>query len=419
MTDQQQLADEFRCPGQKSTISRAVHLGRLARFYPACRGCPRRDETGTLSARQVKRLQQTQRRAEPRVLFDDEGAAGVYLNELDPPRAEKMAAALGVYLRRKQSEAPNPPEVVITGDGRPLTPEMVAAVAEGLRWAGCPVVDVGAATAACVAFAIEHLGADGGILIGNPTGEVQTVGLKFWAGGAKPLSAEGPLDDVRRIAESGADRPTRKYGTLRRFQAEIPYLAGLAQYFHALRPLRFVLDTTSLPLVDYLEKLIEPVACRVIRCRVKFEGLADQIRTDEAHFAARIDDDAQRCRLVDDCGRAVSGELFSLLVARHLLTERPGESVVLEEETPAEIAREIGRIGGRVVLSNSRRARMDQTMRAGRAILGAGPSGRFWYRSDDGHASADALMTLTCLLRLLSRSDRPLSQVLDVEQATL
>ena len=48
----------YRCPGQQHPISRAVHLGRLAAFYPACRQCSHRDDTGTLSPRQVEQLQE-------------------------------------------------------------------------------------------------------------------------------------------------------------------------------------------------------------------------------------------------------------------------------------------------------------------------------------------------------------------------
>ena len=57
-------------------------------------------------------------------------------------------------------------------------------------------------------------------------------------------------------------------------------------------------------------------------------------------------------------------------------------------------------------------------MREHGAILGGGLSGRFWYT---GHAAGlplpDALMTVTLLLELLSRTDDPLSVVLDREAA--
>jgi phosphomannomutase len=57
-------------------------------------------------------------------------------------------------------------------------------------------------------------------------------------------------------------------------------------------------------------------------------------------------------------------------------------------------------------------------MRQHGAILGGGPSGRFWHT---GYAAGlplpDALMTVTLLLELLSRTDDPLSAVLDREAA--
>ena len=416
-TKQDETAAEYRCPGERSAVSQAVHLGRLARFYPPCRRCAHRDDTATLSAGLLKRLAQTRRRAEPGPVFDDEGAAGVYLNELDAPTAGQMAAALGACLRREFVGAAEPPVAIIAGDGRPLTAEAVAAVGEGLRWSGCHVVDIGPATAGCASFAIDRLAASGGILVGNPTNRVQTIGLKFWAEGARPLSAGGGLDAVRRVFHVGASRPTRKYGSLRRFQAEAPYLAGLAEHYHALRPLRLVLDTNCPPVAGYLRKLTGPVACRVIPCRTAPDRLADQVRADGVHFAARIDDDGQRCRLVDERGREVSNQRFFLLLARHLLSEQPDRPIVVEDGTSADVVREIRRLGGRVIGCDPRRAEMDRAVRRSGAILGGGPSGRFWHRREGDHRSPDALVTLTLLLRILSQSDHRLSEVLDAEQS--
>jgi len=414
-TKQDERAAEYRCPGERSAISRAVHLGRLARFYPTCRRCADRDDTATLSPRLRKRLAETRRRAEPRLAFDDEGAVGVYLNELDAATAGQMAAALGVCLRRELPDAVEPPVVVIAGDGRPLTAEVVAAVGGRLRWSGCQVVDIGPATAGCAAFAIDRLAASGGVLVGNPTSRVHTVGLKFWAGGARPLSAGGGLEAVRAVYESGGSRPTRKYGSLRRFQAATAYLAGLAEHYHALRPLRFILDTNCPPVAGHLRELTGPVACRVVPCRTAPDRLADQVRGDGVHFAVRIDDDGQRCRLMDERGREVSNQRFFLLLARHRLSEQPDRSIVVEDGTSAEVVREIRRLGGRVIGCDPRRAEMDRAIRRSGAILGGGPSGRFWHRREGDHCSPDALVTLTLLLRILSQSDRRLSEVLDAE----
>lgn len=400
---------EYRCPGQADPIGRAVHLGRLAAFYPACRQCPHRDDVGPISSRQRKRLAQAQRWAKPGPLFGEEGLAGVCWNDFGPADARRVAAAFGVWLRDQRPKTAVPAPVVIAGDGRPRGCELIAAAAEGLAWSGWSVVDIGAASAACVAFAVEHLAAAGGLLLGNPDGQAHTTGMKFWAERGRPLSAGGPLEAIQALCARGTDRPTRKSGSLARCQAEPLYLAVLQPHFHALRPLRFLLESTSGPLVGCLQKLLGEVACQVILGRVTPDRLTPPVPQDALHFAARIDDDGERCRLWDESGRPVAPERLLLLLAR----QPSVRAVVLEETAARALVGEIRASGARVHWSDPRRAAMHRAMQEQRAFLGGGPSGRFWHGDAEDHAAADALMTLTLLLGLLSQSDRPLSEVLD------
>ena len=431
---------EYRCPGEDRPISRAVHLGRLARFYPACRQCPFREDTGSLSPRHVRRLAETRHRAERHSPLFDEGAAGVYLNELGPDEVRRMAAALGVLLRtdaetsvafRSAKEAVShasspvaPPDhatfaerkatvVVIAGDGRPLAAELVAAAAEGLRWAGCGVVDVGQATSPCVASAIARLEAAGGVLVGNPSARPEIVGLKFWGREARPLSAGGPLERLRRLFEAGIDRPARRFGPLRRWQAQGPYLADLSGYYHALRPLRLVLRGACPPALGYLEKLTAEVACEVVPCPAPADRLREEVRRRGAHLGVILGDDGETAGVVDELGRRVGHERLLVLVAGHLLAERPGGVVVLEEAASPGVAGQIAALGARVETSECSRAAMDRAMRRHEALLGGGPSGRTWHRVGEGPPLPDGLRTISLLLRILSRSDRGLSVVLD------
>ncbi len=369
---------EYRCPGQDYPISRAVHLARMAGFYPGCRACRHGTDTGELSRRVVRRVEETRAKARENAgktsLFFDEGAAGAYLNEIGPSQARRMAAALGVVLRdTREQEVVESPVAIVAGDGRPFVPELVAAVAEGLRWSGCHVVDIGQASAGCAAFALGHFQADGGILVGNPGRRPQTVGLKFWGGQGMPLSTgEGSpsLDGVRRIYEAGPHRPCRKYGSLRRLQVEDAYLATLADHYHALRPLRLLLDCGCRPLVEYLRRLTEPLACEIIRHPVAGdranEAVIEQaVREKGTHLAVSIDGNGETCRLFDERGEEVEAQRLAELIGRHL-----------------------------------------------EAQIDDGTGGRFRYGAD-GVLLPDALLTVTLLLEILSQSDRPLSCVLD------
>jgi phosphomannomutase len=419
----------YLCPGQQHPISRAVHLSRLAAFYAPCRQCHHRDDTGTLSARQVEQLAETNQRHEPRSLFHDEGAGGVYLNDLTPAAARDIAAAFGMVIRNEerksetaaqlslQQASSSNPFMILAGDGRPISAEITAAVGEGLRWSGCDVVDVGLATTASLAFAMHQLQAAGGVLVGNSGAEPRLVNLQFWAAGSQPISAGKTLDSIAQLYHAGVNRPARKYGSLCRQQTDAAYLVEMANYFHALRPLRVIVDSASGPLLNQLKKLAGAVACQIIPSRVTQHDLLSQIRSDAAHFAVCIDGDGEKCRALDEQGRVMPAERLLLLLAHRMLQlepQRAGQTptIVLEESTSSEIVRQIEQRGGRAVFSSALRASMAAAMREHNAILGGGPSGRVWH-TGAGLPLPDALMTITRLLIALSRSDAPLSVVLD------
>ena len=220
---------------------------------------------------------------------------------------------------------------------------------------------------------------------------------------------------MRRLYDGHLDRPTRSAGYLRRWQAEGLYLAGLEPYYHALRPLRFLVDSSSVPFVGYVEKLIRAVGCQMIRRGAAGSCLAEQIRQDRAHFALLVEDDAERCLLVDEQARPVHPERFLVLVAASLAQvdqAHCGSVVLLETESSERTIQALRSLGYEVATSSACRAEMHQAMHRHGAVLGGGPSGRLWHRRDN-LIVADALVSLTLLLRLLSQSDRPVSEVLD------
>jgi hypothetical protein len=366
----------------------------------------------------VKQLVEVRSRGMPASLFDEEGVAGVYLNHLTPAAAEKIAAAFAVVVASRVCDSPGHGEqarlsFVLASDGRPLTAGLVAAAGEGLRWAGCEVIDIGPATSACLARAIDRLQATGGALVGqafqpdHPVPRSRTrAGMKFWAPGPKPLSRGGLLDEIEKLYHAGVARPTRTYGPSRRYQADDSYLADLAPHYHALRPLRVVLDCDSVPFVRYLEQLTRTVACRIIPYRGAPDQLSDHLAAERVHFAARVEDDAEVCQLFDEQGRAVPPERLLPLLRSFVMPALAGcsDTERAEARTANTIAREQS--------ASSSRAEAERAMRGRGAAIGGGVSGRLWHMVG-GVPVADALRTLTLLLVLLSRSDRPFSAVLD------
>ncbi len=191
----------YRCPGEMYEISRSVHLGRLASFYPACGDCQHRTDTASFSGRRARLISELQchsRRANP--TFDAEGLSGVFLNEIGPDAARRVGQALGICLAQmataatESSLSPEPgidaaPRVLIAHDGRPSTAELAAAAADGLRWANSTTIDLGAATSPGLVLAAEREQTDAAVLVGNPSGEPQHVGITFWTAFGEPMSS--------------------------------------------------------------------------------------------------------------------------------------------------------------------------------------------------------------------------------------
>jgi hypothetical protein len=215
------------------------------------------------------------------------------------------------------------------------------------------------------------------------------------------------MESLQLAYEAGSDRPARIFGPLRRFPAREPYLAGIAPYYHALRPLRFVLDSACAPLTECLTKLTSLVACEVLPRRTTRDALSEQVRDDRAHFAACVDGDGETCHFLDERGHAVSTEHMAMLVGRHLAAYDP-------RRTQCHCVSD-GR--SETAAYKSSRAAMFAAMRQEKVTFGDGGDGRFWYATG-GLPLPDALTTISLLLVILSRSDRPFSEVLDREAAS-
>ncbi|NUQ62469.1 MAG: hypothetical protein HUU20_08270 [Pirellulales bacterium] len=380
---------EYCCPGDGRPISRAVHLGRLARFYPACRRCEHRVDSGPISARRLRRIREAERRGLPCSPFCGEAVSGVLWNELTPDLARKAAAALGMWLR-EQGTVGDAPATLVGSDGRALATELVAAVSDGLRWAGCHLIEIGPATAPATAAALGRMDCDGGILVGNPAGEKATVGFRFWGQGGRPLSSPGSLEEIRRILESGPSRPTRRYGAARRLPIDAVYLEPMGELYHALRPLRLVLDCTSPAILSYVDTLMAATACEWSLCECRPGQLGSKVVGERAHLGIRLEEDGERCQVVDERGRDVSPERVAVLVAR-----------------------ELGSTAACMRLDTADRENAYQLLRTCDAALAMDTAGRLWHRSGERLWAPDALMTLTLLLKQLSRSDAELSKRLD------
>ena len=446
----------YICPGEGHPISRSVHLSRLAAFYPVCRDCPLRADTGHLPGQIVERLQQTERRVQRRSLYTAEGVRGVYINDLTRKKAGRIATALadllwedaplvGLTETSRRSNRRNRPAVVVGHDERPSAPDIVTGVASALRRMGCQVIDISLTSTPCFRFAVDHLQAAAGIFVTGNGCQPSWTGMDFVLRGAVPLgdgqvltaeaSETAPskislpksglsLDLLEERSQRPISRATRHAGPHRTFQVSIPYEAGLWKHFHALRPLTVVSACPTRLARQTLERIFEMLPCTLIALdipnRVRnpvdpadadIERLSQTVKESRAHLGVLIDDDGQRCGFVDERGELISSRDLTGLLAELMLDEHPAAAIVVESAAEDSLRSRIEKAGGTCLASGPAPARMAQSMSDKNAIFGGGDSGRFWFR--ESFATCDAVLTLAKVLDLLSRSDSSFSEVAD------
>jgi len=451
---------EYFCPGETHPVSRSVHLARLAAFYPKCRECPFRNETGALRVRfaEAKEARSFEVRHS---VFTRDGVRGRHRNELDRSAAARIAAAFaslvweaGFHWDAAQTGSRNIPRpVVVVGyDQRPSSPDITAGVTDALRRMGCSVIDIGPVTTPKFWWQAAELHTTGGVLITGSGYGPSWTGLDFLGPSAQPVSqcmtaAEGDednpaerglcLDDVERLLHRPINRPTRKAGQFRLLRENAGYERAVRHMYHALRPLNVVVGTSVPMLHEIVYRLFAGLPCRLemldlpLRARdvtaaddIDVNRVGQAVQQRQADVGFLIDDDAQHCGVLDETGRLLSGEECTVWLGRHCLaetsvgseisagSETSNRNVLLERGTPAAVKESLIAAGAHVTEVPAVRGVAFDTMCTG-AIFGGGCSGRYWFPLEVSPlpVACDALVTLAHVLAALSRRDTPCSEV--------
>ena len=404
----------YQCPGDSNEISRSVHLGRLASFYPACRECACRFDQGLLPPSQQQQLEALFESAPAGTLLFEEGLVGIAPTDIHPASVRRAATAFAQLLEARGDLATRRGPVLLGCDGRPATYELLAAAAAGLRMENIDVLEVGPATAGSFAQGLQTVSAQGGLLLGAARGQRREISLKFWGPAGAPFSLGPELTNLEACMKANPPRGSRAGGSLGRIVVEGEYLARLAPWFHALRPLTVYVDCQSETFWRYLHLLSDSVACRFVNSREKAGDASDGF-----DLRVWIDGDGEALRVWDERGVAIAEPQLLLLLASRLLRDHPSAVIVVPGDWPARWRKAIRKSAPRasVSVAGDTRWEFHRALLEADASFGGGARGRY-YLAEPGplpSPTADALPALALLLNILSESDTPLSQRLSAD----
>ncbi|MDR0576882.1 MAG: phosphomannomutase CpsG [Candidatus Accumulibacter sp.] len=360
--------------------------------------------------------------------YDVRGRLGA---ELDENIARRIGRAFGDSLK--------PRRVAVGGDVRQTSEALKRAVAEGLMDAGADVVDLGMTGTEEVYFAAFHLDVDGGIEVTASHNPLDYNGMKFVGQGARPISGDSGLKEIRRLAEENAFAAPQKRGALSRQSILEPYADHLLGYVKAkdLRPLRLVADSgngAAGHVVDAIERRFAAMAVPVEFIKIRHRpdpafpsgipnpllpenraATAEAVRRHRADMGIAWDGDFDRCFLFDETGRFIEGYYIVGLLAEAFLQKHPGAKIIHDPRLVWNTIDVVARLGGQPIQSKTGHAFIKERMRKEDAIYGGEMSAHHYFRD---FAYCDSGMIPWLLVaELMSRTGKPLSALVGEREA--
>jgi len=339
-------------------------------------------------------------------------------DELDHDLAFRIGRAYARFVR--------PRRVVVGHDIRLSSPEIAAAVIEGLTASGVDVVEIGQCGTEEVYFATFHLGLDGGIMVTASHNPKDYNGVKLVRQGARPISSDTGLLEMQRLILTDDLGPAPGGGARTRADVTAAYVQHVLGYVDRakLRPLKVVVNAGNGGagrVIDLLEphlpfELIKlyhepngdfPNGVPNPLLPENREATSRAVRERGADAGIAWDGDFDRCFLFDESGAFVEGYYIVGLLAQSSLARHPGGRVVHDPRLTWNTIEIVRQAGGEPVQSKSGHAFIKEVMRRVDAVYGGEMSAHHFFR-DFSYCDSGMIPWLLAL-ETISVTGQPLS----------
>ena len=352
-------------------------------------------------------------------IFKAYDVRGVVPDDLD----DALVRAIGGAYARITDDRP----ILIGRDCRLSSPDLAAALAEGITAQGSDVIDLGLASTDLLYFASGSLDLPG-IMITASHNPKQYNGLKFCQPGARPVGEETGLRDIRAIVEEGLT-PAAERGSVEHRDLLDAYVEHVLRFVdvEAMRPMTVVADTANgmgglvvpavferLPITaHYLFRELDGTFPNHPADPLNPENQRDlktAVLEHGADVGLAFDGDADRVFLVDERAEDVSGSLLTAIVAVSMLRAEPGAKIVHNLICSWIVPETIRANGGTPVRTRVGHSFIKQVMAETGAIFGGEHSGHYYFR--DNYRADSGLIAAVVALGELSSSGGSLSTLL-------
>lgn len=306
-------------------------------------------------------------------------------------------------------------------DGRDSSPMLERALARGLAESGVHVLRIGLASTPTLYFAVYALEADGGIMVTGSHNPPEYNGFKLVLG--KRAIYGDDIQDLGRIAAEGAFVD----GEGRLVDAPVMdrHIDRIVQDNPAPRAMKVVWDPGHGAPAAILPALTArlPGEHILINCDVdstfpahhpdptqpeNLAELQDKVRETGADFGVAFDGDGDRIGVVDGEGEILWADQLLILLARAVLQERPGATIIADVKASQAFFDAIREAGGQPLMWRTGHSLIKAKMAETGAPLAGEMSGHIFF-ADRYYGFDDALYAAARTLSILASGDQSLA----------
>jgi phosphomannomutase/phosphoglucomutase len=342
-----------------------------------------------------------------RSIFRAYDIRGVLGKTLTPQIAREIGRAIGSEAQHRGLK-----EIAVGRDGRLSGPELSGALIEGLRAAGCDVIDIGAAPTPVLYFATYHLNIGSGVSVTGSHNPPDYNGFKIVLGG-ETLS-EGAIQDLyARISEG---RYTSGNGGLQRMDISRDYINRITDDVQVEHKLKVVVDSGNGIAGAIAPQVLEGIGCEVLPLFCEVDGtfpnhhpdpsdphnlrdLILSVKQVNADIGIAFDGDGDRLGVVTADGEMIYPDRLLMLFARDVLSRHPGATIIYDVKCTGKLQPWVLQAGGSPLMWRTGHSLIKAKMRETEAELAGEMSGHFffrerWYGFDDGIYAAARLLEI-------------------------
>jgi phosphomannomutase len=311
-------------------------------------------------------------------------------------------------------------------DGRLTSPELEAALVDGLALEGADIVRIGLGPTPMLYYAAATLGVDGGIMVTGSHNPPDHNGFKFVFQG-KPFYGAA----IQRLGEVALELAASRspLGQIAEHPVRGEYVERLARDYNGSNPLTVAWDVGNGATGEVVQQLTARLPGRHILLNETIDGtfpahhpdptipenlvqLQQAVARERCDLGIAFDGDGDRIGVVDGRGRILWGDQLMVVLARDVLARHPGAPIIADVKASQVLFDEIARMGGRPVMAATGHSLIKAKLAETGAPLAGEMSGHIFF-ADGYYGFDDAVYVAVRLLGVLSRSQESLAQIGD------